>query len=148
VRCATSAGSSPAASPDAGNNHFGATVSLALGSEHFFDPVLVDGDDVEVRLTPQGLLVDGSEGSVVTRVVRFANAGWESRLVDIPHGIYTAAATRVRGGVRTPLRVGRLGANQLAATTTIAWEPEHSPGSCGQVLGPDLRAFSLQLAND
>jgi hypothetical protein len=132
--------------PDAGNNHFGATVSLALGSEHFFEPVLEDGDDVEVRLTPEGPLVDGSEGSVVTRTVRFSNSGWDSRLLDIPHGIYTAQATRVRGGVRTALRVGRLGANRPAATTTVAWEPEHSPGSCGQVLGPDLLAFSLQLS--
>jgi hypothetical protein len=130
--------------PDAGNNYFGASLSLAMASVHY-DTLLEDGDDVEIRLVPDGPLVDGSEGAVVTRTVRFHRTGWESRLLDIPHGVYTASATRVRAGVRTALKVGKFGfGSQLGATTTVHWEPDH-PGTCSQVLGPDLQTFSLQL---
>jgi hypothetical protein len=131
--------------PDAGNNFFGASVSLVLSFADY-ETLLQDGDDVELRLAPQGPLVDGSEGAVITRTLRFNRSGWASRLDDIPHGIYTATAARVRGGARTPLQVGRAGTGVLAPTTTVAWEPAHNPGSCGQVLGPDLHTFSLQLA--
>ncbi len=90
--------------------------------------------------------MDGCAVSVVSRTAGYASSGWACRLDDIPHGVYTAAATRVRGGVRTPLKVGRLGSGQVAPTTTVSWEPNR-PGSCGHVLGPDLAAFSLQLEN-
>jgi hypothetical protein len=40
--------------PDAGNNFFGATLVLALGSDHFYDPVLENGDDVECGSRPPG----------------------------------------------------------------------------------------------
>jgi hypothetical protein len=133
--------------PDAGNNFFGASLSLVLSSADY-GILLENGDDVEVRLTPQGPLVDGSEGSVVTRTLRFNLTGWASRIDDIPHGIYSVAATRVRGGVRTPLNVGRAGSGVLASTTTVAWEPNNNPGSCGQSLGPDLKTFSMQLAGN
>jgi hypothetical protein len=133
--------------PDAGNNYFGASIALSINSADW-DTLLDDGDQVELRLTPQGPLVDGSEGAVVTRTLRFARSGWESRIDDIPHGIYTAQATRVRGGGRTALKVGRAGTSQVAPTMTIEWEPDHSPGSCGGVLGPDLRTFSLRLASE
>ncbi|HZF68673.1 MAG TPA: carboxypeptidase-like regulatory domain-containing protein [Gemmatirosa sp.] len=131
--------------PDAGNNYFGASLAMSINSADW-DTLLEDGDQVELRLTPQGPLVDGSEAAVVTRTVRFARSGWDSRLDDIPHGIYTAQATRVRGGVRTTLKVGRAGTGLVAPTTVVEWEPEHSPGTCGGVLGPDLRTFSLRLA--
>ncbi len=131
--------------PDAGNNYFGATLVLVASSD-FYNPVLENGDDVEVALVPQGPLVDGSAGEVITRTVRYNSAGWNSRLTDIPHGVYTARATRVRGGVRTALRVARLENGTPSETATVEWEPDH-PGSCGQVLGPDLRAFSLRLEN-
>lgn len=131
--------------PDAGNNYFGATLVL-VPATNFYDPVLQDGDDVEITLAPQGPLVDGSPGAVITRTVRYNSTGWNSRLDDIPHGVYAARATRVRGGVRTALRVARLESGTPAATATVEWEPDH-PGSCGQVLGPDLRAFSVRLEN-
>ncbi|MBC7843464.1 MAG: carboxypeptidase regulatory-like domain-containing protein [Gemmatimonadaceae bacterium] len=131
--------------PDAGNNYFGATLVL-VPATNFYDPVLEHGDDVELTLVPQGPLVDGSAGEVITRTVRYNTAGWNSRLEDIPHGVYTARVTRVRGGVRTALRVARLDNGTPGATATVDWEPDHQ-GSCGQVLGPDLRTFSLRLEN-
>jgi hypothetical protein len=132
--------------PDAGNNYFGASLALVIGSADYDAGLLEDGDDVEVRLTPQGPLVDGSEAAVVTRTVRFARSGWASRLDDIPHGVYTAEVTRVRDGVRTALRVGEYYTGQLGATATVAWEPKNSGGTCGTVLSADLQPFSLQLA--
>jgi hypothetical protein len=132
--------------PDAGNNYFGASLSLVVRSADYDAGLLEDGDDVEVRLTPQGPLVDGSEAAVVTRTVRFARSGWASRLDDIPHGVYTAEVTRVRDGVRTALRVGEYYTGQLGATATVAWEPKNSGGTCGTVLSADLQPFSLQLA--
>jgi hypothetical protein len=130
--------------PDAGSNHFGASIALVATDELWES--LEDGDDIELRLVPDGPLVDGSEASVITRTIPFARSGWASRVDDLPHGTYTAAVTRLRGGVRTPLAVGRLGSGQRASTAAVRWEPARSPGSCGHVLGADLQTFSLQIA--
>jgi hypothetical protein len=127
--------------PDAPANVFGAGVDVDT-----WDVVGIEiGDEIEVRFTPQGPLVDGSAGSEITRVVRF---GTNLAIDDLPHGVYTASATLLRNGARTPLRVARAGLGAvLGATTTVEWEPELPGAACNQTLGPSLRRFPLKVSN-
>ena len=127
--------------PDAPANVFGAGVDV----DTWEVSGIRTGDEIEVQFTAQGPLVDGSAGGALTRVVRF---GSNLAINDIPHGIYTAAATLVRDGVRTPLRVARAGLGaELAATTTVEWEPELAGAACNQKLGPALKRFPLKVSN-
>lgn len=127
--------------PDAPANVFGAGIDVDT-----WDVVGIQtGDEIEVRLTPQGPLVDGSEGSELTRVVRF---GSNLAIHDVPQGVYTAAATLVRNGARTPLQVARAGFGGVPGpTTTVEWEPEIAGAACGQSLGPALKRFPLKVSN-
>ena len=127
--------------PDARANVFGANVDVDT-----WDVMGIRaGDEIEVQFTPRGPLVDGSEGSVITRVVRF---GSNLAINDLPHGSYTAAATLVREGARTPLKVARAGLGaELAPTTTVEWEPELAGAACDQKLGPALKRFPLKVSN-
>jgi len=127
--------------PDAPSNVFGAGVDVDtwdVGGIRI-------GDQIEVQFTPQGPLVDGSAGSTLTRVARF---GSSLAINDIPHGAYTVAATLVQENVRTPLKVGRAGfGGEMAATTTVEWEPEIPGAACNQTLGPALKRFPLKVSN-
>jgi len=127
--------------PDASANVFGAGVDV----DTWDVSGIRTGDEIEVQFTPQGPLVDGSAGSAITRVVRF---GSNLAINDLPHGVYTTAATLVQNGVRTPLKVARAGLGaELAATTTVEWEPELAGAACNQKLGPALKRFPLKVAN-
>jgi hypothetical protein len=62
-----------------------------------------EGDRLELQLTPDGPLVDGSAGQVITRQVVPNDI-----VRGIPHGVYTARATLLGAdGSRTVLRLGR-----------------------------------------
>ena len=127
--------------PDAPANVFGAGVDV----DTWDVSGIRTGDEIEVQFTPQGPLVDGSAGSAITRVVRF---GSNLAINDLPHGVYTTAATLVQNGVRTPLKVARAGLGaELAATTTVEWEPELAGAACNQKLGPALKRFPLKVSN-
>ena len=127
--------------PDASANYFGA----GLDVDTWDVSGIRAGDEIEVQLTPRGPLVDGSEGTAITRVVRF---GSNLAINDLPHGAYVAAATLVRDGVRTPLEVARAGfGSEPALTTVVEWQPEIPGAACGQSLGPALKRFPLKVSN-
>jgi hypothetical protein len=59
---------------------------------------------LEVRLTPQGPLIDGSQGQVLTRTVDLMDTVF---MDDIPVGTYTVTASTLEpDGSRKPVRVG------------------------------------------
>ncbi len=111
-------------------SYFGQEVRLF----YRLDEALRDDDVFELKLTPQGPLADGSEGQVHTRSIRWDDG---SIFEDIPLGVYTVAATWVRDGVRTPLKVNRNGSDDWAPTTTLDWEP----ASCTGSTAPSMRSF-------
>jgi hypothetical protein len=59
----------------------------------FFDPELLDWvKDMELKLVPNGALVDGSAGQTISRKL-IKTADGQEGLIDIPLGLYTVSAT-------------------------------------------------------
>lgn len=88
------------------------------------DPALLvnafpKGSTVEVKLTPAGPLLDGSQGQTIVRTFPLG-ADWQggSYLRGIPLGVYTATARLADpNGASYPLRVS------LVGTIPVAWQP-------------------------
>jgi predicted small secreted protein len=58
----------------------------------FFDPELLDWvKDIELKLVPNGALVDGSVGQTINRKL-IKTADGQEGLIDIPFGLYTVSA--------------------------------------------------------
>jgi predicted small secreted protein len=69
---------------------YGARVGLCTD---FFDPELLDWvKDIELKLVPNGALVDGSTGQTISKKVLKTPGGQEG-LMDIALGLYTISAT-------------------------------------------------------
>jgi len=83
-----------------------------------------DGDYtgfVELKFTPTGPLIDGSQGQPLTRTVDLSKPHFAS---DIPVGPYKVTATRITtGGARSALRVGPSW-SELANESTLEFQPE------------------------
>jgi hypothetical protein len=109
------AGPRPAAkqNPDSPESYYGGTIDIGTDADFglfsgggFIDPHQYPaGSQIRVELAPEGPLLDGSTGAVVTRDLVPGTLG-QAVLRDIPLGDYRASATLVEAGGRTtPLRV-------------------------------------------
>jgi hypothetical protein len=109
-------------------HHYGGYVDLgnqAQYNEANREPQLPEGEPiplgstVEIRLTPDGPLLDGSQGQVVTRTHVIGETFWYNKtydLMDIPLGRYTVSAVLIEAnGNRRNLRVSTL----PGRTTTV-----------------------------
>lgn len=108
--------------------------NLFGGELRLFVPATPAGMSLMVTLTPDGPLVDGSTGQVLTFDAR------ELLLRGIPVGVYKASAAFVAAnGTRIPLDVNNDGLDGYASQATVQWSTDGScVGSTGS--GPD-RAF-------
>jgi hypothetical protein len=99
------------------DGYFGGEIRL------FSDGSATSADSVELRFAPNGPLVDGSTGRVVTRMA----SAFGGMVYDVPLGEYTVSAKLVRpGGARAALKVGR-SSSALATSTSFGFEPS---GGC------------------
>ena len=114
--------------------------------ETSFSRALTEGD-VEVTLTPEGRLLDGSTGRTIRTLVPVAvfklGGNWHSRyLRNIPLGVYTATARLVLpGGETRPLKVrGDIRPSfPWVPSLTVTWIPAAYAGSLpDQLSGPTL----------
>jgi hypothetical protein len=95
--------------PD-GLGHYGSSVLFYLDGVDPQNPeVYLDDENVEVTLTPEGPLIDGSQGQSITRKASRTPDG--SGLVDVPLGRYRISAN-YQG---RPLQVGLRNSGQYAA---------------------------------
>ena len=112
--------------PDQNHEHanFGAEVRLMNGSWDGTHPLTRDSM-VEVTLTPDGPLIDGSAGQTIVRTVRF----YDGFLYDLPLGHYLVTAAEVLpDGTRMPLVLnGNAGAERFQGV--LDFQPEG--GTCG-----------------
>jgi hypothetical protein len=131
-------GPTPAAAqnPDAPGSYYGGVIEVGddiefggLSGSGFGTPhTYPAGSQIRLTLTPDGPLLDGSEGAVVTRDLAPDNLAGEV-LRDIPLGDYTAQAALVTAdGRTTPLRVaaplpGTWGAPAPGATAPVVFAP-------------------------
>lgn len=93
------------------------------------DAIFVDWNaTIEVRLIPDGPLIDGSQGKTVTRTVKVKDG-----LGDIPVGAYKLSASLVTpSGTKTPLKVSaEYDEDRLAATTLVLFNGFDSCGHSG-----------------
>lgn len=115
--------------------YFGAEVRVMTASFQHEDELVPLGESrVELTLTPDGPLVDGSAGKTLTRVTR---AG-ENMLYDLPLGQYTVTAVEIAAsGARRPLLVGREYFGGQGKVGQLAFKP--SSERCGG--GPGTTSF-------
>ncbi|GGR19405.1 carboxypeptidase-like regulatory domain-containing protein [Deinococcus ruber] len=106
------------------NAYFGAEVRLMNGSWDGTSPMTRDSV-VELTLTPDGPLIDGSAGKPLVRKVNF----YDGFVYDLPVGHYRVAAAELGpGGTRTPLVLnGGSGAERFQGTLDFQAEG----GPCG-----------------
>lgn len=116
-------------SDDIGSGHWGASLAFHNSSE---DEMFVDAQArIEVRLVPDGPLIDGSEGKPMTRITT-VSAGLE----DIPAGRYRlSAAVLDADGGKTPLKVGTSNVtSELADSTMVLFDGYDTCGHSGTFL--------------
>ena len=83
---------------------------------------------IHLELTPDGPLIDGSPGKVLTYQVDLTKTVFVN---DIPVGAYTVRATRTtRDGHRTPVRLGP-NASEAKETAMLEFRPHDTTLSCG-----------------
>ncbi|PNY79470.1 carboxypeptidase-like regulatory domain-containing protein [Deinococcus koreensis] len=112
------------AMPDGTNTFFGGDVRIYHKTWSDAQQLVAGDSSVELRLVPDGPLIDGSAGQTVVKSARVG----ENLLYDIPVGHYTVTATEVhKDGTRTPLVVGDY-LGPPAARTTLDFKP--LSGSC------------------
>jgi hypothetical protein len=109
-------GPKPAAKtrPDAADSYYGGVIDMSSEGQYYMfygngqlvEPfVYPRGSVVRVELTPNGLLLDGSTGEVVTRDIKGEEVA-TAAIVDVPLGDYTARATMIEAdGAATPMLV-------------------------------------------
>ncbi|PYE52760.1 carboxypeptidase-like regulatory domain-containing protein [Deinococcus yavapaiensis] len=106
-------GESDMASSSNGGQWWGG--SLAFENVSTEDGKFIPFDSiVELRLTPDGPLIDGSVGKPIVKTVRLS-AG----IADIPVGYYQLSAFLVQGGAKTKLRVGTTNRDEKLGDTTM-----------------------------
>ncbi|GGR19397.1 carboxypeptidase-like regulatory domain-containing protein [Deinococcus ruber] len=106
------------------NAYFGAEVRLMNGSWNDTQPLSRDAS-VEVTLTPDGPLIDGSTGQTMVRTVSF----YDGFLYDLPVGHYTVTAAEVQpDGTHTPLVLNG-GSGPERFQSTLDFQAEGGP--CG-----------------
>ncbi len=125
--------------PDQNREHayFGAELRLMNGGWEGTSPLTRDAQ-IEVTLTPDGPLIDGSAGHTILRKVNFE----DGFLYDLPVGRYTASAVELHAdGSRTRLVMNAAGSFQ----STLQFKA--TDGTCGGYGGSNgvERAF-LDLA--
>jgi hypothetical protein len=117
--------------PDA----FTADLPVYFGGDVRLYPEFADVSDalatVELQLTPDGPLVDGSQGQPLTRTVELGKGvAW-----DIPLGGYKVTATLIRdGGVRRQIGIGP-SHTELAREFLLEFQPANFGSSCGYAVG-------------
>jgi hypothetical protein len=100
--------------PNAADSYYGGVIDLSTEGQYYLfygngkmvEPfVYPDGAVVRVELTPNGQLLDGSVGEVITREIK-GNEVAAANILDVPLGDYTVRASMVEtDGAVTPLRV-------------------------------------------
>jgi hypothetical protein len=133
------AGAKPAAqtAPDNRASYYGGEIDLGDDGEFRTSfnpgapppPPYPAGATVRLELTPDGPLLDGSPGTVLTYDLDPATLA-TAVLRDVPLGDYTARATLVAAGGTTPLQVaaknadGQFGAPQPGDTARLIFTPD------------------------
>lgn len=108
--------------PDDGSARYG-------GEFRVFVPATPQGSKLELTLTPDGPLADGSTGKTLRITIT------ELVQTGIPVGVYKVTAAFVAGGSRTPLEVSQDG-SAYGLEATLQWQSESScVGSTAS--GPD-----------
>jgi len=109
--------------PDDNADFYGSTLRLMLD--------FADGgydSTIDLELTPDGPLIDGSAGKVLRYHVDLTKTVFVN---DIPVGAYTVRATRItRDGQRAPVRIGP-SAGEAKETATLEFNPHETTLSCG-----------------
>ena len=96
----------------------GIEISTELGS--YIDDI----ENAEFKLEPQGSLIDGTPGAILTLKCGAPMTTYYGQLVSIPIAKYKLSATMVRNGARTPLKVRhRDSGDQLTDFIIIEFEP-------------------------
>lgn len=111
----------PVPDTDIANTYFGAEVRLmTMTWEGADDVVPLHTSKVEVTLTPNGPLIDGSTGKTIVKVTKPG----ENFLYDIPVGRYTVTAAEIQpNGTRTPVLVTRDYTVDKGFKTTLTFKP-------------------------
>ncbi|WP_224369374.1 carboxypeptidase-like regulatory domain-containing protein [Hyalangium versicolor] len=87
---------------------------------------------IELKLTPNGPLIDGSTGSVLTKTVDPQKTQF---VLDIPAGVYKLSATRVKSdGTRVPARLGP-DSSTGSAEYDFEFKPAPTTLECGSYAG-------------
>jgi hypothetical protein len=96
---------------------------------------------IELTLTPNGPLLDGSTGAAIVREVMLEAPASDDGLVDLPLGKYTVQATRIdKDGRRVPIRMNTASYGASAPTLSLRWR---SSNRCG--LGSNSGVETLPL---
>jgi len=86
---------------DVKNGFWGQTAGISLDSG-----IVQVGNTVEITLTPDGPLIDGSAGKTITRALHLKEPGSNYYLYDLPLGTYKVTARLVAAGApATPLHL-------------------------------------------
>jgi hypothetical protein len=80
------------------------------------------GATVRLTMTPQGALVDGSRGGIMTADFDLAELNYGSQPRKVPIGVYRVTATLIdRDGGKHALQCKSASASEYAASVDIAW---------------------------
>lgn len=111
--------------PQDNDGYYGATIGINNAPGH----VIVDDYNIEFTLTPQGKLIDGSDGQVLKLHSGQPNTPTYGYLADIPLGRYTMTAVYVSGGASTPLKLKKnFSQDNYTGSLQIDFEPEGTWG--------------------
>jgi hypothetical protein len=108
--------------PNYSGHYYGGALSV-----YWLVDDIPQGGTMEITLTPQGPLIDGSKGRTIVYRVRNDQHGGNLELNNIPIGRYEMAARLLEDGEGIPVQISkRKGQTAYVDTLTVDFEPKKS----------------------
>lgn len=97
---------------------------------------IYDSENIELTLTPVGVLIDGTTGNILKLKPGAPNTENYGKLVDVPIGRYNISAEYISGGTRKSLKLqNRVSNGPFSNTLEIDFEPAITWGFNIAVIG-------------
>lgn len=126
--------------PEWSSNYYGGSIRV-----QWFSSAIEDGDGkVQITLTPDGPLLDGSKGA--TLIFSLPQTSGEHYLNDIPIGKYQLSAKVIQNGTSTPIGAKKLWA-EGAAPTTLPIVFQYKQGELASLGRSGIEQFEVILGS-
>lgn len=112
--------------PDTSSGYYGGTIEINKGiGSSIYDP-----ENIEFTLTPEGQLIDGSEGSIIKMKPGQPRTDSYSKLPDIPIGKYKITAVYKDSAGDIPLKLKNFSVPNSTYSNTLEFDFEPQTGYC------------------